>query len=45
LSAAPCFFTCGEEPAGGTPEDFGKLIREDYENLGKLVKMAGIKQE
>ena len=35
----------GEEPAGGLPEDFGKLIREDYENLGKLVKMAGIKSE
>lgn len=35
----------GEEPAGGSPEDFGKLIREDYENLGKLVKMAGIKPE
>ena len=35
----------GEEPAGGLPEDFGKLIREDYENLGKLVKMAGIKPE
>ena len=35
----------GEEPSGGSPEDFGKLIREDYENLGKLVKMAGIKSE
>ena len=35
----------GEEPAGGTPEDFAKLIREDYERMGKLVKMAGIKSE
>ena len=35
----------GEEPAHGTPEDFGKLIREDYERMGKLVKLAGIKPE
>lgn len=35
----------GEEPAYGTPEDFGKLIREDYERMGKLVKLAGIKPE
>jgi tripartite-type tricarboxylate transporter receptor subunit TctC len=35
----------GEEPSGGTPEDFAKLIREDYERMGKLVKMAGIKPE
>jgi tripartite-type tricarboxylate transporter receptor subunit TctC len=35
----------GEEPAFGTPEDFGKLIREDYVKMGKLVKEAGIKPE
>jgi len=35
----------GEEPATGSPEDFGRLIREDYEKMGKLVKMAGIKPE
>lgn len=35
----------GEEPATGTPEDFGKLIREDYEKMGKLVQAAGIKPE
>jgi tripartite-type tricarboxylate transporter receptor subunit TctC len=39
------FLALGEEPAGGTPEDFGKLIREDYEKMGKLVKTAGIKAE
>ena len=39
------FFELGEEPAGGSPEDFGKLIREDYQQLGKLVKLAGIKPE
>jgi len=35
----------GEEPALGTPEDFGRLIREDYELMGKLVKTAGIRIE
>ncbi len=35
----------GEEPVGGSPEAFGKLIREDYEVMGKLVKLAGIKPE
>jgi tripartite-type tricarboxylate transporter receptor subunit TctC len=35
----------GEEPALSTPEEFGKLIREDYARMGKLVKEAGIKPE
>lgn len=39
------YFELGEEPAVGTPEDFGRLIREDYERMGKLVKLAGIKAE
>jgi len=39
------YFELGEEPAIGTPEDFGTLIREDYERMGKLVKLAGIKPE
>lgn len=39
------YFALGEEPAIGTPEDFGKLIREDYEKMGKLVAVAGIKAE
>jgi tripartite-type tricarboxylate transporter receptor subunit TctC len=39
------FFEFGEEPAGGTPEDFGRLMREDYERMGKLVKIAGIKPQ
>jgi len=39
------FRALGEEPAGGTPEDFGRLIREDHEKMGKLVKMAGIRSE
>ena len=39
------FFELGEEPARGSSEDFGKLIREDYEQMGKLVELAGIKPE
>jgi tripartite-type tricarboxylate transporter receptor subunit TctC len=39
------YFDLGEEPVGRSPEDFGKLIRDDYETMGKLVKLAGIKPE
>jgi tripartite-type tricarboxylate transporter receptor subunit TctC len=39
------YFDLGEEPVHGSPEDFGKLIHEDYERMGKLVKLAGIKPE
>ena len=39
------YFELGEEPAIGTPEDFGRLIRADYETMGKLIKVAGIKPE
>jgi tripartite-type tricarboxylate transporter receptor subunit TctC len=39
------FNELGEEPFPGSPEDFGKLIREDYERMGKLVRQAGIKPE
>lgn len=39
------FAGLGSEPAIGTPEAFGKLMREDYETMGKLVKTAGIRAE
>jgi tripartite-type tricarboxylate transporter receptor subunit TctC len=39
------YLELGEEPAIGTPEDFGRLIRADYETMGKLIKAAGIKTE
>ena len=39
------YLELGEEPVHGSPEDFGKLIREDYDAMGKLVKLAGIKPE
>lgn len=39
------YFELAQETVRGSPEDFGKLIREDYERMGKLVKLAGIKPE
>jgi tripartite-type tricarboxylate transporter receptor subunit TctC len=39
------YHNLGEEPAFGTPEEFGKLIREDYVKMGKVVTEAGIKPE
>ncbi len=33
----------GEEPAWTTPEEYAKIIREDYERYGKVVKQAGVK--
>ena len=39
------FLGLGEEPSFGTPEEFGKLIREDYEKMGKLVRQAGIRND
>jgi tripartite-type tricarboxylate transporter receptor subunit TctC len=39
------FFDFGEEPASSTPEAFAKFIREDYESMGKLVRLAGVRPE
>ena len=39
------YFDLCEEPVGRSPEAFGQLIREDFETMGKLVKLAGIKPE
>lgn len=35
----------GEEPAWSTPEDYAKIIREDFERYGKVVKQAGVRVE
>jgi tripartite-type tricarboxylate transporter receptor subunit TctC len=35
----------GEEPSWTTPEEYAKLVREDYERYGKVVKQAGVKVE
>jgi tripartite-type tricarboxylate transporter receptor subunit TctC len=39
------YLALSSEPALGTPEEFGRLIREDYEQMGKLAKTAGIRGE
>jgi hypothetical protein len=35
----------GVSPAGGTPEQFGTLIKNDIALLRKVVQKAGIKPE
>jgi len=35
----------GAEPAGGTPEQFGALIKEDIGRWGKIVKESGVRVE
>jgi len=39
------FATQGEEPAWSTPEEFGRMIREDNATIGKLVKTAGVRAD
>ncbi len=36
------FLTQGAEPSPGTPEEFARYIRADYERIAKLVKVAGL---
>jgi len=33
----------GAEPVGGTPEEFGALIRAEIEKWGKVIRAAGLK--
>jgi tripartite-type tricarboxylate transporter receptor subunit TctC len=39
------FATMGDEPGGGTPEDFAALIKMDSAKWGDLIKRAGITLE
>jgi tripartite-type tricarboxylate transporter receptor subunit TctC len=39
------FAQFGAEPATSTPEEFGKLIREEVVKWGAVAKTAGIKGE
>ena len=35
----------GEEPAYSTVEEFAKIIADDFVQMGKMVKLAGLKPE
>ena len=35
----------GSEPLPGSPAEFGKLIAEETEKWGKVVKFAGVKAD
>jgi tripartite-type tricarboxylate transporter receptor subunit TctC len=35
----------GMEPAGSTPEEYEKMLREEYERFGALVKRIGLQME
>ena len=37
------FASIGDEPAGGTPEDFADLIRRDSAKWADVVKRSGAK--
>jgi tripartite-type tricarboxylate transporter receptor subunit TctC len=39
------FAAIGGEPLPGSPAEFGKLISEETEKWGKVVRAAGIKPE
>ena len=39
------FAAIGDEPAGGTPEEFGALIASDSKKWGEVIERAGIKFE
>ena len=39
------FAAIGDEPAGGTPEEFAALIASDSAKWGEVIKRAGIKFE
>jgi tripartite-type tricarboxylate transporter receptor subunit TctC len=39
------FATMGDEPGGGTPEEFVALIKADSAKWGELIKRAGITLE
>jgi tripartite-type tricarboxylate transporter receptor subunit TctC len=39
------FIADGSDPAGGTPEEFAELIRNDLAKWAKVIKAAGIKAD
>jgi tripartite-type tricarboxylate transporter receptor subunit TctC len=39
------FINDGQEPGGGSPDDFGRFIRAEIDKYAKLIKVAGIPQQ
>ena len=39
------YFQAAQEPIGGSAEQFGRLLRDDYEKYGRLVKELNIRIE
>jgi tripartite-type tricarboxylate transporter receptor subunit TctC len=39
------FINDGQEPGGGSPDDFGRFIRAEIDKHAKLIKVAGIPQQ
>jgi tripartite-type tricarboxylate transporter receptor subunit TctC len=39
------FVAVGGSPGGGTPEEFGELIRREIDKWAKVIKAAGIKRQ
>jgi hypothetical protein len=39
------FAEIGGEPLAGSPSEFGRLIAEETEKWGKVVKFTGLKPE
>jgi len=35
----------GMEPAGSAPEEYEKMLREEYERFGALIKRIGLAAE
>jgi tripartite-type tricarboxylate transporter receptor subunit TctC len=35
----------GMEPAGSSPEEYEKMLREEYERFGALIKRIGLQVE
>lgn len=43
--ARSAFAAQGEETAWSTPEEYAKLIREDYERFGRVIKQIGVRAD
>jgi tripartite-type tricarboxylate transporter receptor subunit TctC len=39
------FINEGQEPSGGSPEEFGKFVRVEIDKYAKVIKTAGVPQQ